>query len=323
MTRIPPVGLRILLAAILLLTGELLAGAATPVNAAQPSSGSCLSANEALLLDRINTFRQINGLAPLIASPTLTAAARHHAESMATFNYFPADYSVRHEGENQDQTITWQENIANFGYPDNTHTARSAIIGAGTDSVSTIYRSLTDLPVYREVLTDRRYHAIGIGFGSNSASEEGSYWAITFGSISDGALAPCDGVAIPVPIVASGRTDNSSDSTVAYDGDYSTYWATTTKKAPPSAWIWFDLGSPQAISEIDWMFAKAGAADTFAIDVSLDRETWSQVTMKSNGAVDEWRSVAWQGTARYIRFYFANPNKDRVLGYLSEVRVLR
>jgi len=305
------------------LTGDLMARVSAPVNAAQSSASSCLSANEALLLDRINTFRQVNGLSRLIASPTLTAAARHHAESMATYNYLPADYSVRHEGENHDQTITWQENIANFGYPDNTHSARSAIIGAGTDSVPTIYRSLTDLPAYREVLADRRYRAIGIGFGSNPDSEEGVYWAFTFGSISDGVLALCDGVAIPVPIVASGRTDNSPNSAFAYDGDYATYWATTTKKAPASAWIWFDLGSPRAISEIDWMFAKGGAADTFAIDVSLDRKTWTQVTMKSNGAVNEWRSVGWRGTARYIRFYFANPNKDRVLGYLSEVRVLR
>jgi hypothetical protein len=45
--------------------------------------------------------------------------------------------------------------------------------------------------------------------------------------------------------------------------------------------------------------------------------------MKSNGSIYEWRSVAWRGTTRYIRFYFANPNDDRVLGYLSEVRVLR
>jgi uncharacterized protein YkwD len=268
MTRIPPAGVRLLLAVVLLLTGELLAGVSTPVHAGQATANSCLSASEAQLLDRINTFRQVNGLAPLIASPTLTAAARHHAGSMATYNYFPADYSVRHEGENHDQTITWQENIANFGYPDNTHSARSAIIGAGTDSASAIYRSLTDLPAYRDVLTDRRYSAIGIGFGSNPDSDEGIYWAITFGSISDGQMAPCDGVAIPVPIVGSGRTDNSSNSAVAYDGDYSTYWATTTRRAPASAWIWFDLGSPQAISEIDWMFAKGGAADTFAIDVT-------------------------------------------------------
>jgi uncharacterized protein YkwD len=290
---------------------------------AQAAGEQCLSASEALLLDRINTFRQVNGLSPLVASPTLTAAARHHAESMATYNYFPADYSVRHEGPDHDQTITWQQNIANFGYPDNTHTTRSAIIGAGTDAVAAIYRSLTDLPAYQRVLTDRRFHAIGIGFGSNPGSDDGSYWAITFGSVSDGKLEACAGVAIPIRIVGSGRTDNSSDSAAAYDGDYSTYWATTSKKAPKNAYVWFDLGSAQEIGAIEWMFAKPGAADQFAIDISLDKKSWTQVTSKSNGAVDEWRSATWTGSARYVRFYFSNPNDDPVLGYLSEVRILR
>jgi len=247
MARSLPAGLRLPLTLAIALSAELLPLGALESSAAQSAGDRCLSPNEALLLDRINTFRQVNGLAPLVASPTLTAAARHHAESMATYNYFPADYSVRHEGPDHDQTITWQQNIANSGYPDNTHTSRSAIIGAGTDAAATIYRSLTDLPAYRQVLTDRRFHAVGIGFGSDPGSDEGTYWAITFGSVSDGQLAPCEGVAIPVPIVGSGRTNNSSDSAVAYDGDFSTYWATTSKKAPKNAYIWFDLGSPQEI----------------------------------------------------------------------------
>jgi uncharacterized protein YkwD len=318
-----PAGSRLLLTLAIAVSTLMAPATVWHAPAALAATDQCLSANEALLLDRVNTFRQVNGLAPLIASPTLTAAARHHAGSMATYNYFPADYSVRHEGPDHDQTITWQQNIANAGYPDNTHTTRSAIIGAGTDAVAAIYRSLTDLPAYQRVLTDRRFHAIGIGFGSNPGSDEGSYWAITFGSVSDGQIAPCAGVAIPLPIVGSGRTDNSSDSAVAYDGDYATSWATTSKKAPKNAYIWFDLGSAQEISAIEWMFAKPGAADQFAIDVSLDKKTWTQVSTKSNGAVDEWRSASWAGTARYIRFYFSNPNGDPVLGYLSEVRILR
>ena len=44
--------------------------------------------------------------------------------------------------------------------------------------------------------------------------------------------------------------------------------------------------------------------------------------MKSNGAVERMAQRRRSGTTRYIRFYFANPNDDRVLGYLSEVRVL-
>ena len=323
MARTLPAGLRFLLTLAVTLSALMIPAAARQVSPAWAAGDRCLSASEALLLDRINTFRQVNGLTPLVASPTLTDAARHHAESMAAYNYFPADYSVRHEGPDHDQTITWQQNIANAGYPDNTHTTRSAIIGAGTDAVTTIYRSLTDLPSYRQVLGDRRFHAIGIGFGSNPDSDEGTYWAITFGSVSDGQLAQCEGVAIPVPIAASGRTDNSSDSAVAYDGNFSTSWATTSKKAPKNAWIWLDLGSAQEISAIEWMFGQPGAADQFAIDVSLDRQTWTQVTTKSNGAVNEWRSASWHGTARYIRFYFSNPNGDPVVGYLTEVRILR
>jgi len=84
MKRIPPSGLRILLAALLLLTGELLTGALVPVNAAPPSGNTCLSASEALLLDRINTFRQVNGLAPLIASPSSVFP------SAATVGYHPS-----------------------------------------------------------------------------------------------------------------------------------------------------------------------------------------------------------------------------------------
>ena len=289
--------------------------------AAQSFPAVCLNADEALLLDRINTYRVLNGLPALSASPTLTTAARHQAESMATFNYFPADYSVQHEGPGQDQTITWQQNIANAGYPDNTHTTRSAIIGAGSDSVAMIYRSLTGLPAYSDVLTDRRFKAVGIGFASNPESDEGSYWVMTFGSLRDAEISPCEGVTVPATIIAGGRSSNSTSSDLAFDGDFGTVWSTKKKANPQDAYVWFDLGSVQDIGAIEWMFSREGAADRFAIDVSLDRETWSQVATKSNGAVNEWRSLSWKGRARYVRFYFSNPNDDSVLGYLSEVRI--
>ena len=289
---------------------------------AQSASSGCLSADEALLLDRINTHRAFNGLAPLAASPTLATAARHHAESMATHNYFPGDYSVRFEGPDGNRTISWQQNIANAGYPDNTHTARSAIIGAGSQSVTEISRSLNSLPAYEQVLTDRRFQAIGIGFATNPDSDEGTYWAITLGSLVDSTIAPCHGVAVPLQIYGSGRTGNSSNSALAYDEDFETSWETTAEEPPPNAYVWFDLGSPVEVVAIEWMVARRGTADSFAIDVSLDGETWTQVAVKSNGAVNEWRSVRWRGTARFVRFFFANPNQDAVIGYLSEVRIL-
>lgn len=314
-------GQRLILIGMILLMAALSPARSAHSRANDPPVRQCLSGDEALLLDRINSYRALNGLMGLSASPTLTSAARHHAFSMATFNYFPPDYSVRYEGTNHDQTITWQQNIANAGYPDNTHTRRSAIIGAGTVSAGTIYRSWTALPAYQEVMLDSRFQAIGIGVASNPDSDEGTYWALTFGSMRDGAIPQCSGVRLQIPIEGGGRTDNSTSSALAYDGDFSTAWTTTTRNDPQNAYVWFDLGSAQEISGIEWMIARAGVADNFAIDVSQDRKTWTQVAMKSNGAIDEWRSLAWSGTTRYIRFYFSNPNGDPVVGYLSEVRV--
>ena len=77
--------------AIVALTLYSMSIASPHVSALQSSDNSCLSAEESLLLDRVNTFRTLNGLPNLTASQTLTAAARHQSISMATFNYFPDD----------------------------------------------------------------------------------------------------------------------------------------------------------------------------------------------------------------------------------------
>lgn len=311
---------RVSLAALVLLAGLALPAGRPVLAMIQSSSERCLSADEAVLLDRLNTFRKMNGLPVLTASATLTAAARHHAGSMAEHNYFPDDYSLQHEGPDGDQTISWQENIANAGYPDNTHTVRSAIIGAGTESPSEIFRTLIELPAYERVLLDRRFAAVGIGFASNPNSDEGTYWALTFGSLVDTPIKPCEGVAVQVPILGGGRSANSESSTLAYDGEFDTVWSTIGDVAPANAWLWFDLGAEHDISRIEWMMTEAGAADSFAIDVSLDGETWTQVARKGNGALNEWRSISWPGQARFVRFFFSNPNGDPVLGGVSEVR---
>jgi uncharacterized protein YkwD len=312
----------VLLSAVLLVQLAL-SGIARPAVALQSSGASCLSAEETLLLDRINTIRRIERLPELVASPTLSAAARYHAESMATWNYFPDDYTVRPEGDADDDTLTWQENIARAGYPDNTHTTRGAIIGAGTNSVKAIYRSLIERPAFRSLLLDHRFKGIGIGFASNANSDQGTYWAITLGSLIDDTIAPCEGVAVEVPIVGGARTDNSSESSAVYDGDLTTAWRTTSDEPPGVAYVWLDLGEVRQIRSIEWMFSRSGAADEFAIDVSTDRKTWTQIARKGNGAINEWRRLEWSGEARYVRFFFANPNEDDVLGYLAEVRVFR
>jgi uncharacterized protein YkwD len=287
------------------------------------SAANCLSADEAELLDRINTWRAMESLPILTASATLSDAARNHAASMAEHNYFPDDYSVQFEGDSGDETITWQENIANAGYPDNTHTIRGSIIGAGTESPSEIFALLSQLPAYEKVLADHRFQAIGLGFASNPDSDEGSYWALTFASLVDSAIEPCAGVAVQIAVQSGGRSLNSSNSNAAFDGDLTTSWSTTGEDIPRSASIWFDLGTSHDVTTIEWMFAKGGAADQFSIDISLDGETWETIALKGNGSVRDWRSLKVDRSARFIRFYFTNPNGDAVLGHLAEVRIFQ
>lgn len=306
-----------------LLTSMSFAGLPSPIPAQLPvlaAPADCLNADEALLLDRINTWRVLRNLPPLAASPTLVAAARHHAESMATFSYFPDDYQVEFEGPDQDETISWQRNIANAGYPDNTHTVRGAIIGAGTGNPSLIYRLLTERSSYASVLSDKRFTAIGIGFGSNPDSDEGNYWTLYVGSFTDDQIEPCEGVTYQIPIQAGGRSGNSNSSMLAFDGDLSTSWATTTEDVPERAYLWFDFGSIHDITSIEWMMSDSETADAFTIEVSFDGETWMQIAEKGNGDANEWRTLRWSGSTRFVRFTFANPNGDPVIGNIVEVR---
>lgn len=313
--------MRFLLRLTLLVATLLPISGAIPVLAADPVA--CTSRTEWLLLDDINTFRGVNRMDGLTVSPTLTAAARHQAESMARYGYFPSDYSVQFEGPNHDQTITWQQNIANAGYPDNTHTKRAAMIGSGSHSVSAIVQTLTGLASYRAVLEDPRYLAIGIGFAADPANPDEAYWTVTLGSLIDARLATCDDVPATLPIASATASDPESSPSAAIDGDLGTAWTVGGDVAVDDAWITIDLGSVASISRIEWIFTEPGLADQFTIEVATTMGQTTVIASKTNGAVDQWRAVSWTGEARYIRFAFGNPDGDLALPALAEVRVFR
>jgi hypothetical protein len=124
-------------------------------------------------------------------------------------------------------------------------------------------------------------------------------------------------------IVRSGRTSSSLSSTYAYDGNQSTDWHTTGSTPPRSAYVYFDLGSTKSISAITWMFSQTGAADSWKIQVSSNKSTWTTIETKGNAkAANAWQTFNWSGSARYVRFSFTNPNKDARLGYVSEVQII-
>jgi uncharacterized protein YkwD len=294
------------------------------------SGDYCADDQEYAMLTQLNAYRAENGLGELTLSVTLGAAAKHHSESMASFNYFDGSHDLHFEGPNQDETRTWQQNIADHGYPDNTHTSRAENLAAGFETADETLLQWQNSPSHNEHLLSPKYQAIGIGRAFNPDSEYRWYWTVTFGSLVDSTASACDITATdsgtPAPgseleIVSSGRNGSSTESDVAYDGDEATAWYTTKARTPTSGYIWFDLGDVHTLSRIDYIFAKSGGADAFTIQVSNDRDAWTTIAELGKPDAGQWASFEWIGEARYVRFYFSNPKERDVLGYLAEVHI--
>ena len=282
------------------------------------ASSYCADPEELAMLSELNAYRSEHGLGELTLSATLGAAAKHHSESMANFNYFDGSHDLHFEGDSQDQTITWQENIANHGYPDNTHTSRAENLAAGFESATQTLDQWVNSPSHNQHLLSAKYQAIGIGRAFNPESEYRWYWTVTFGSFVDAAAGPCDTDAAAgttpapgseLPIIRSGRNGSSTESSVVYDGDTATAWHTTKARTPTSGYVWVDLGDVRTISRIDCLFSKTRGSDFVQVQVSTDREEWTTVAELEDPSPREWLSIEWSGETRYVRFYFTNPEE--------------
>jgi hypothetical protein len=265
----------------------------------------------------INDYRSKNGLGALTISLTLGAAAEFHSVDMAKNNYFS---HTLYDG------TTWKTNIANHGYPTNSYRAEN--IAAGYESAIKTFEQWRTSSGHNANMLSSRFNAIGIGRAYSSNSHWGYYWTTTFGSVVDtsyscggGSTSGGEKPGTQLSIVGGGRTASSTPSTRAYDGKTSTAWYTTSTSAPRAAYVFFDLGSTKQISKISWYFSKNGSADSFEVQVSTDKKNWTTITKRTTAKAGNWVSAKKSTEARYVRFYFKNPNKDKVLGYLAEVKV--
>jgi hypothetical protein len=136
---------------------------------------------------------------------------------------------------------------------------------------------------------------------------------------------PVPGTATPTPspkrytFTGSGRSANSTASTLAWDGMISTYWATTSTTPPSSARIYFDLGAIKYVSRIRWLFQRAWA-DWCMIEWSNDKITWKFLADASDPGPGVWDERIVRFKLRYVRFVFRNPNNEAKLGGLAEVQ---
>lgn len=124
-------------------------------------------------------------------------------------------------------------------------------------------------------------------------------------------------------VQTSARSSNSpvNSSRLPLDGKNSTAWRTAMTVAPGSGWTAYDLGEPVPLGEIRWKFSEIGFADAFRVQVSDDGKRWKTVATRTNApAANSWQTAEVDVTARFVRFFFYNPNQDPDLGFLSEVR---
>lgn len=122
-------------------------------------------------------------------------------------------------------------------------------------------------------------------------------------------------------ITRSGRTRDSANSRVVFDGNVETVWSTSGNVVSESAFVWVDLGRELPIGAIRWIVSNATEGVTLTIEVSDDRRDWTPAANDLPLTAGEWQTFESDVVGRYVRFIFANPNGAAVFGYLAEVEI--
>lgn len=310
---------------------------AAPMVARYATDQLCIDAEEAAFLTLINQYRAQNGRGPLAYSGKLNAAANYHSWEMAEYNYF--NHTLR-------GGVTWSQNIANFGYTANTYKAEN--IAAGYETAAAVFNTWKNSLGHNANMLSANYTVIGIGRSHDVDATYDWYWTNTFGgqALSNDGAATCGATPGPTPtpspsptatatptpspspapggsyrITRSVRTSGSNSSSYAYDNTTTTAWITNAT-TPSYAYVYFDLGSMKSIGSVQWMWQVGGLADAWRIEVSTDATNWTLVANRGNQQAGSYTTQAVGRSARYVRFYFTNPNRDAQLGSVAEVKIL-
>lgn len=121
--------------------------------------------------------------------------------------------------------------------------------------------------------------------------------------------------------LAAARSVGSTNPWLADDAGAATAWQTRTAAPPAAAFLRFDIGTVRPLGTVRWLFAESGFADAMTIALSADGATWTTVASVGNAPALAWQALTVGRSARYVRFAFANPNRDPKLGALAEVQL--
>lgn len=274
-------------------------------------------------LDTRRYINEIYRLAPLVGLDPAIVVAQSSLETAGwTSSYWteslnPAGIRITASGVS---SYTWTTGTAAARY----HLVHLYIYAAGAiDPGHPLYPYRADGPGYQ--------NAVNLGYGGQSKTIDDltGKWAVdlNYGTKIVGrgntifAASPSDPVDPRVTSIASQGTEGGT-ARYATDGDPGTSWSVAgLDSPPPSARLTVDLGRSHRLSSIRWVFGVTGRADTWRLQISSNGTTWTDLATYSNATSRIWQIHTASGTARYVRFAFANPNGDMKLGGFAEVEV--
>jgi uncharacterized protein YkwD len=175
-----------------MLAALLSAAAVAGIPTAATAAGSCVPAPSwpadradlaAQVVTLVNAHRAQLGLAPLVISPTLTAAAEWKARDMAAYGY------LNHDDPAPDSR-TADERVIACGYP---ATEWGENIGMGYATAQAVVDAWLASPEHRANIERPEYRATGVG-----AAGAPLYWAQSFGAVAGAGSVAAAVVALPI-----------------------------------------------------------------------------------------------------------------------------
>lgn len=125
----------------------------------------------------INDYREENGLSSLKVADTVSVAAQHHSEDMATYDFFSHTTT---ESDYYKREADFAERLDREGY--DRETFRSENIAAGQQEVEPTLKQWKTSPRHDENMLREDLEVIGIGKACSEDSSYGCYWTTDFGS---------------------------------------------------------------------------------------------------------------------------------------------
>lgn len=232
------------------------------------------------LLAAVNAYRASRGLATVVASPTLLAAAQFMADDVAQHGPPP----IPHQSSDG---RTARQRMADAGYPVGS-AFTSEIIAWGAPTADAAMRLwLNSAPHWAE-LNDGRYRAAGVGVACGGAFP--CVWVVTFGSLVDQmySAGPDYHAAFyaesPFPTIAPGQT---AEWVIAFTNTGRTGW-NISRATPARLGTWNPQDAPSMLATPTWIAPNRPAEQTTTW-VGPGQQAWFRVQLSAPSAPGTYR----------------------------------